>query len=118
MWAHRAYSSGWFSRTHKILEAVNPVRAGLAVIWISRSLPTSWVISSHWAAVRWSHQMMDRRSTFPSLSSITRPCICPEMPTPLMSSGATPLSAVTCRRVWQAASHQSWGSCSAQPLRS
>ena len=85
---------------------------------MSRSLPTRWVISSHCLAVRWSHQMMDRRSTRPCLSSITRPCIWPEIPRPLMSRGSTPPCWMTDCKVSQEACHQSRGSCSAQPLRS
>ena len=61
-------------------------------------------------------QMMDRRSTRPCLSSITRPCIWPEIPRPLMSRGSTPPCWMTDCKVSQEARHQSRGSCSAQPL--
>ncbi len=83
---------------------------------MSRSRPTRSVISSHCLPLRWSHQMMERRNTLPALSSITRPCICPERPTPFMSAGSTRLSLITCSMVAAAALHQSPGSCSAQPF--
>ena len=82
-------------RTHKILEAVKPVSAGFAVISIRRLAPTFSVISSHSLAVRWSHQIIDGRITLLSLSSITRPCICPDKPTPLISFGLTLDFAIT-----------------------
>ena len=95
---------------------MKPVSAGLAVTAISRSDPISRVISAHSSPVRWSAQMMEGLNTSPFSSSITRPCICPEMPMEAMSLGSTPLSLMTWLMVATAASHQSFGSCSAQPL--
>jgi len=95
--------------THMILEAVKPVSAGLAVISISRSLPTRRVMSSHSSPVRWSAQMMEGRSTWPFSSSITRPCICPEMPRAAICRGSTPDWRTTWEMVAMAASHQSCG---------
>ena len=60
--------------------------------------------------------MMDGRRTSPASSSITRPCICPEMPRAFTSPASTPLLANTWRMVSTAARHQSAGSCSAQPF--
>ena len=100
-----------------IFEAVKPVRAGLAVIRISSARPPmSLSMSSHSSPVRWSHQMMEGRSTSLFSSSITSPCIWPEMPTPAMSEGFTPDFSMTVFVVFAEAFHQSAGSCSAQPF--
>ena len=116
MCLHFAQFSGSLFLTQRIFEAVNPVRAGLAVISISLLAPTLLVISSHSFAVRWSHQIIEGRMTSQASSSITSPCICPEIPRPLISSPATPESLTTFAIVSIAASRQSSGFCSAHPL--
>lgn len=55
-------------------------------------------------------QRIAGRRASPAASSMTRPCICPERPTPFISPASTPLSAMTERIVSQAARHQSLGS--------
>src|SRR6266545_3344793 len=106
--------SGSWSRTHTSLGAVNPVRASLPVIAISRSGPTAWRIASHSAPVRWSFHRMAGRSTSPARSSSTAPCICPVNPIATTSSPATPDDP---RAAWMTAVapfHQRRGSCSLQ----
>jgi len=110
-WRH---TSGSCSRTHIILVRVKLVMARLQVSSTSRCSPTLAVIASTCAWVRLSHQMMEGRSTRPRSSSSTRPCICPERPTPAISPGGTLLSATTWVTAEMVACHQSSGCCSAQ----
>ncbi len=107
--------SGSFSRTHRILPAVNPVRAGLPASSISFARPTFCSISAHCVAVRWSFHIIHGRSTLPASSSSTSPCICPVRPIPAMAS--LPVRERTCRMLVTVAFHQSSGFCSAQPGR-
>src|SRR5439155_22077605 len=62
----------------------------------------------HSACVRWSFQRIAGRNTCPAPSRTTSPCIWPE--SPIGPSGSR-------ERQLSAASHQSSGSCSAQPGR-
>ncbi len=104
--------SGSFSRTHRILGAVKPVKASLPVSSIKRVFPKRRRISSHCGPVRWSFQRMAGRKTSPASSNRVRPCICPVKPTAATSSPESPISAKTWRILLIAPCHQSAGSCS------
>ena len=86
--AVRANSAGSWARIQSSLGAVKPGMARLPAMAARRG--TRAASSSHWAALRPSFQRMAGRSTSPSASSATAPCIWPDRPMARTAASAPP----------------------------
>src|SRR5690606_18135172 len=109
-----AYTSGSFCFTQASLEAVK-LPGELSRCGSTTSAPSASKALLPTPTARLSHQIIEGRSTFISLSTTTSPCIWYEIPMALTWSGVTLAFFITACEARQAFCHHCSGCCSAKP---